>query len=243
MKKIKTLIVIFVLVNLTLTLVKCTTAQTANETEQFFSRDYAGISIRFNATRETVPGGNIRINLCVSCTAKNVTVHHLNLSVYGFRYGQEKIFLLNSTSALKDTSLVYNDTYSYNYSVPVPTDVWDATHAKLDLKYTIVDSSFEYNPSFPITVVKNVYLEELKSKLESLNATYWQLNQTFWESFGMNLTEENLAQLNETYWQFKGSQSELDTTRRVVAILAITTVLFVATTLYLVMRKPKERWW
>ncbi|MCD6431935.1 hypothetical protein J7L33_04475, partial [Candidatus Bathyarchaeota archaeon] len=138
---------------------------------------------------------------------------------------------------------VYNDTYSYNYSVPVPTDVWDATHAKLDLKYTIVDSSFEYNPSFPITVVKNVYLEELKSKLESLNATYWQLNQTFWESFGMNLTEENLAQLNETYWQFKGSQSELDTTRRVVAILAITTVLFVATTLYLAMRKPKERWW
>ena len=58
----------------------------------------------------------------------------------------------------------------------------------------------------------------------------------------MNLTAESLALLNETYWGLKGSSNELGNTRMAVGILAITTVFFVATTLYLVMRKPKESW-
>jgi len=48
--------------------------------------------------------------------------------------------------------------------------------------------------------------------------------------------------LNETYWSLKGSSNELGNTRTAVGILAVTTVFFVATTLYLVMRKPKESW-
>jgi hypothetical protein len=39
-----------------------------------------------------------------------------------------------------------------------------------------------------------------------------------------------------------GNLGELDNTRRLTTVLAITTVLFVATTVYLVMRKPKEIW-
>jgi hypothetical protein len=36
--------------------------------------------------------------------------------------------------------------------------------------------------------------------------------------------------------------NELDNTRRVAVILAITTVFFVATTVFMVMRKPNESW-
>jgi hypothetical protein len=60
--------------------------------------------------------------------------------------------------------------------------------------------------------------------------------------FQMNLTAESLARLNETYWGLKGSSNELGNTRMAVAILVVTTVFFVATTIYLVMRKPKEYW-
>jgi len=42
--------------------------------------------------------------------------------------------------------------------------------------------------------------------------------------------------------ELQGSSNELGNTRMAVGILAITTVFFVATTLYLVMRKPKESW-
>ena len=73
----------------------------------------------------------------------------------------------------------------------------------------------------------------------NLNSTFEQLNQTFWNYFHKDLTPENL---NETLQGLQGGSDELGNTRMAVGILAVTTVFFVATTLYLVMRKPKESW-
>jgi hypothetical protein len=133
--------------------------------------------------------------------------------------------------------------------VQIPHDVWDAIYAELHIEYKVVDSTFEKNPNFSITIVRNVYLEQLENAFKNLNYTYWQLNQTFWECFQMNLTKENLDGLNQTYWALQqnytsvqGSLIELGNIRIAVIILAITTVFFVATTLYVVMRKPKEYW-
>jgi hypothetical protein len=248
MKKLKIVSVVFVMLILALTIVKGTTVQASNEMQTFFSKDYAGISIKVNATREAVPGGNMTIMLWAKCTADSVDVEYLTLGVYGFRYGQDKI-LLNSTRLLENFSPDFNDTSQFNYTVHVPSDVWDATYAELHLKYAIVGTPFEYNPSFSVTIVRNVYLEELENMFQNMNATYWQLNSTFWESFHMNLTAENLALLNETYWglqvnytALQGSLNDLDNTRKAVAIFAVTTVFFVATTVYVTMRKPKQYW-
>jgi len=226
---------------LTLALIESITAQTSDEVQTFFSKDYPGISIKFNATRETIPGENITINMWINCTATGVKVNYLTFYICGFRYGQEKI-TLNFTSVIENVPLDFNYTSQFNYTVPVPNDVWDATYAELHLEYAIIDSPFTYNPAFSITIIRNVYMKELEDKLKSLNYTYWQLNQTFWESFQMNLTAENLALLNKTYWELQGGQSELGNTRIMVGVLAVTTVFFVATTLYVVMRKPKQYW-
>ena len=241
LKKSKTAITISITLILALTLIQNTRAQPSSEMQTFFSKDYAGISIKVNATRETVPGENITINLWINCTATGVNVDCLTLSVYGFRYGQKKI-QLNSTDVIKNKALAPNNTSQHNYTVPIPNDVWGTTDAELSLKYTIVNLHPEYNPIFWITIVRNVYLEELENKLNSLNST-------FWESFQMNLSAENLARLNQTYFELQqnytslqGSLSELDNTRRAVIILAITTVSFVATTIYLLIRKPKQQW-
>jgi hypothetical protein len=63
----------------------------------------------------------------------------------------------------------------------------------------------------------------------NLTSNFEQLNQTYWE-------------LQENYTTMNGNMGELDNTRRLTTVLAITTVFFVATTVYLVMRKPKETW-
>jgi hypothetical protein len=265
MRKLRTVTPAFVMMILALTLVKSTVAQTSNETQTFFSSEYAGISIQFNATRETVPGANITINLWINCTADGVYLDYLNLTVYGyshFKYGLEKT-TLNATCVMQKTALIFNHTSEYNYTVPVPNNVWDLTYAELNLKYTIKGDLIEHNESFSITTVRNVLWEELEETLrmlnetyQRLNVTYWQLNttfeqlnQTFWEAFQMNLTAENLALLNMTYWELQQNytmlqvnQNDLNNTRTAVAVLAITTVFFVATTVYMVMRKPKQSW-
>lgn len=244
MRKLRTLTSIFVMLILALTFVKSITAQTSEEKETFFSRKYVGISIQVNATRETVPSANITITLLVNCTADDVYVDYLNLSVYGykhFKYGLEKN-TLTSVCVIKQSFLVYHNASQHNYTIPVPSDVWDLTYAELHLTYTISGELKERDETFSITTVRNVRWEELEEKYQNLNSTIEQLNQTFWQMFQINLTAESLASLNETYWGLKGSSNELGNTRMAVGILAITTVFFVATTLYLVMRKPRESW-
>jgi hypothetical protein len=47
-------------------------------------------------------------------------------------------------------------------------------------------------------------------------------------------------QLQQNYTTLEGRLTELDNTRSAVAVLAITSIFFVATTLYMMMRKPKD---
>ena len=247
--KLKTLTTISVTLILTLALIQNTTAQGSDEMKTFFSRDYAGISIKFDATQETTPGENMTINLWINCTADDVNVESLTLNIYGFRYGKEKIPLKSVREIESTFRLVFNHTRQYNYTVHIPHDVWDAIYAELHIEYTVVDSPFQYDPNFSITIVRNVYLEQLENMFKNLNYTYCQLNQTFWECFQMNLTKENLDCLNQTYWELQqnctsvqGSLTELGNTRMAMIILAITTVFFAVTTFYVVMRKPKQYW-
>jgi hypothetical protein len=80
-----------------------------------------------------------------------------------------------------------------------------------------------------------------------VNNSYWQLrkfyeelNQTFFKNFQMNLTLESLAALNNMMQQLQGAKKDLENTRTVAAILTVTTFIFVATTIYLTLRRPKE---
>jgi hypothetical protein len=257
MNKSKTLTAIFVTLLLALALIENTTAQRSDDMQTFFSKDYPGISIMVNGTQEAIPGENITIDLWVNCTADGVKVDYLNISVYGyshFRYGLEKI-TLNFACVINNSSLVYHNVSEQDYSIAIPDDVWDQTYAEIYLKYGIKASPpYEYDEIFPITTVRNTLWEELDKTITSLNESNQQLNNTleqldqlFWESFQINLSAENLAYLNKTYWELqqnytslKGNLGELEGTRQAVIVLAITSVFFVATTVYLITRKPKQ---
>jgi len=226
-----------------LTLVQNIKAQAPDELQEFFSQDYEGLSIKVNATRETDPGQNMTIKIWVNCTSDSVIIGNLNMSVYGFRSGQVKSLLTNVTCIIENTSLTYHNVVEYNYSLTVPSDVWSATSVQLYLSYTLVNRFHDDKPVFSTTLVRNVYMSELESQLGSLNQSYRQLNDAYVQ---LNST---FGQLNQTYWDLyqnhtslQGSIQELDNARRVEAILGITTGFFVITTLYLIIRKPKDYW-
>ena len=247
--KLKTVITISVTLILTLALVQNTTAQTLGGMYTFFSEDYVGISIEFRAPQETTPGENITVSLWINCTAAHMEIESFALSIYGFRYGKEKISLRSVDIIGSTFPLAFNHTKQYNYTVWIPNEVWDATYAELHIEYTVAGTLFEDDRNFSITIVRNVYLEQLENMFKNLNYTYCQLNRTFWECFQMNLTKENLDRLNQTYWALQqnytsvqGSLTELGNTRMAMIILAITTIFFAATTFYVVMRKPKQYW-
>jgi len=241
MKKTGLAIIISIILFATICNVK---AQSEN-LQTFFDHEIPGIKITVNATAETQPNENITVKITIN-PLEEVNIKYFNLSVFGFVNGTYKTMIYNITV----NNFPFNDTFT------VPKQVWGVTYGEITLTYDVI--TYEYVPgqgtikkittyenfrvSFDMTRVKNVYLETVEEQLRNLNSIFEQLNQTFWQMFQMNLTAESLARLNETYWSLKGSSNELGNTRMVVGILAVTTVFFVATTLYLVMRKPRESW-
>jgi len=260
-------------------------ARAEDELKTFYSKDnLAGISIMIDATAETVPGGNMTVAIWVNCTATGVKVEQLNVTVYGFVGGKEKSPLATK-DVMENRTLDFNSTSEYNYTLTVPDDIWGATYADLHLKYFIYSSGFEYDPSFSLTVVRNIYYEQLKEDFSDLNSSFIQLNSSYWQldtnysqlSTSYSQLNNTFSELNGTYWQLNGSFSQLnssywelkgtyeqlnqtywglrlnytdlqgsvtdlDNTRRLAAVLGVTSVFFVVTTIYLVTRRPKESW-
>ncbi|MFW6111026.1 MAG: hypothetical protein ACOC6H_03215 [Thermoproteota archaeon] len=229
---------------------------------QDLTGNYAGLSVLFNATSEAIPGENISIHLSVKGTAEDVNVTNFNLDIYAFKEGQEK-FLLDSVNILENEILSFNQIIQFNYTLYVPSDVWGVTYTTMYLEYTVVDTPVERRLSFLTTMIKNIYLEELenefktlnithnqlKEKFRNLNTTYHQLNGTFWKSFQKPLTNQSLVTLNHThkelkqnYTSIKGRLNHLGNTRLAITILAVTTVFFLGTTIYVITRKRRHYW-
>ena len=242
MKKTGLAIIILIILFATI----CNVRAQSENMQTFFEHEIPGIKIIVNATAETQPNENITVKVTIN-PLEEVSIKYFNLSVFGFINGTYKTRIYNITK--NDFSLPYE----CNFTCPVPEQVWDITYGEITLTYEVI--TYEYVPGqgttkkittyenfrvgFDMTHVKNVYLETVEEQLRNLNSTFEQLNQTFWDYFHKDLTPENL---NETLRELKGSSNELDNTRMVVGILAVTSVFFVATTLYLVMRKPRESW-
>jgi len=283
--KHRCLVVVLTTIIIALAFVRVNTVRGQSELKTFHSKDdLAGIAMRIDATTETVPRGNMTVAIWVNCTATGVEVEQLNMTVYGFIGGEEETPLA-TLDVMENRTLAFNSTSEYNHTLTVPDDVWGATYADLHLKYFIYSSGFEYDPSFSLTVVRNIYYEQLKEDFSDLNSSFIQLNSTYWQldtnysqlstSYSqLNNTYSELndtyrqlndsylqlnssywelkdtyEQLNQTYWGLKlnytdlqGSLTDLDNTRRLAAVLGVTSVFFVVTTIYLVTRRPKESW-
>jgi hypothetical protein len=244
MRKIGLVILISTIMLATICGAKAQT-QTTENMQTFFDREIPGIKIIVNATAETQPNKNITVNLTMKPLKEEVNIKYFNFSVFGFINGTYKTMMYN---------IVVNS-FPFNATFPVPEQVWGATYGEIMLAYNITyvlekDGitqitiiPYENFIGFPMTSVRNVYLETIEEQLRNLNSTFEQLNQTFRQYSGKDLTPENLNNTLQEYRLLQGSQSELGNVRMAVAVLAITTVFFVATTAYLVLRRPRKESW
>jgi len=249
MKKLEKISITLIIFTFTCALTCLVKAQAPAESmKTFFDSDVPGIRMQVNATAETQPTENITVMLSLK-TQTDVHVKYFNLSIFGFINGTDKVLMANITD---NSFSLNNNSKEYNCTFRVPEQVWDVTYGEILLTYNVtytVGSGIliiipyeNLTIGFTMTHVENTYLKEVEEQRQNLSNILEQLKQIFWESFQMNLTAANLAHLNQTYTALQGSISELDNTRRAVIILAITTVSFVATTIYLVMRKRKQYW-
>jgi hypothetical protein len=214
---------------LALCVVRTIRAQPQPENMQtFFDSTAFGIRIQVNATAEVGPSENITGAFSLTGQTE-VYVKSINLNIFGFLNGTNRILMANVSDG--DFSL-NNTVRQYNFTFRVPDWVWDTTYGEIDVahsaKYgpvTLNNDGFVFG--FTMTKVTNSYLQGLEQRFNELKQLNEQLNQSYWD-------------LERNFTALQGSVNELDNTRTVAAVLGITTVFFVATTLYLVLRKPRE---
>jgi hypothetical protein len=214
------------------------------EMKVFLNSEITGIKIQVNATSKTQPGENLTVFLTLRATM-NVHIDRINLEVYGFLNGTDQLSLGN----ISDSNFDMNNTLkNYTKIVIVPDNVWGITYGEMRLAYYADMGGFVAGfpnivNGFPLTLVENTLLKNLEEQVKNLNESCNQLAKKY-----SNLTE-TYAALNQTYWDLnqtytsaQNSLGELDNTRRLTTILAITTVFFLATTVYIILRRPRDYW-
>lgn len=217
---------------------------TDEEMKVFLNSEMLGINIQVNATAKTEPGKNLTVFLTLRATM-DVHIDRINLEVFGFLNGTDQLSLGNISASNFDMNSTLKN---YTKIVIVPDNVWGITYGEIRLAYYVDMGVLKVEfpnivNGFPLTLVENTLLKNLEEQVRNLNESCNQLAEKY-----SNLTE-TYAALNRTYWDLnqsytsaQNSLGELDNTRRLTTILAITTVFFLATTVYIILRRPRDYW-
>jgi len=212
-------------------------AQENNEIQTFYEHDEAGLIIKVKAPLNTEPGHEINVTVSLYCYAKNLSISYLYVTVFDFKGGRQKNEIGTITFVEEGVGYKpkFNQTEERTYKLEIHEDVWDVTYGEVSCKWTFGGHTFHIrSDGFTMTYVQNVEMERLMELLANKTEEYEML----WE---------NYTRLNQTYWEEHGNktsaiETELSNTRLAMVILIITTVFFIATTLYLIIKKPREYW-
>jgi hypothetical protein len=226
------------LIPLTVALFSSTRVQaTTDQMKEYFDSEMTGINIQVNASTTTNPGENMSAILTLTATA-DVTFGRIGLEVFGFVNGTDQLLIGN----LSDSNFRMNNSLrQYPIVVNVPANVWGITYGQIDLAYSVNMGQMTLTfpnivNGFPLTLVENTQMKNLQEQIRTLNDSYANLTKSYSD---LNSTYWNL---NQSYASAQNSLGELDNTRRLTTILAITTVVFLATTIYIILRRPRENW-
>ena len=229
--------VVILLTIFALSLISKSYAQENSGIRTFYHHDEAGLIINVEAPANTEPGQKINVSVSFYCYAENLSISYLYVTISDFKSGQEKIPIETITHVEEGIGYnpQFNETYAKTYEIEIREDVWDITYGEVSCQWKFGGHTFFIREDgFTMTYVRNVKMEELIEQLANKTQEYDTLRQ-------------NYTQLNQTYWDLKANQTsgievELSNTRLTMIIFIITTVFFAATTLYLMVKKPREYW-
>jgi len=207
----------------------------ASDQIRVFEYSLFNLKVHVRSPLEAYPNQSITVNITATASAKLI-VNYTAIELYTFNSSTMKdekftyIEHVNYSSPLSLTGGQSSSETSYNSTIP--ESALSVVYGKLILVWTETgtDESTTYRrePTFIITSLKSSELERLKMENEELKKNITDINNTLTESLN------NLTDIKNRY------EGEIGNTRSVATFLAVTTIFFVATTVYLVMRKPKE---
>ena len=220
-----------------LSLISKTCAQENGDIQTFYDHDEAGLIIKVKAPANTEPGQTINVSVSFHCYSQNLSISYLYVKMYDFKSGEEKILIETITHVEEGVNYnpQVNENLTRTYEVQIDKDAWDITYGEISCHWSLPGHEYYIrDDGFTMTYVRNVEMEKLIEQLENKTQDYDML----WQ---------NYTQLNETYWDLKGNETagtevELGNTRVAMIIFIITTAFFAVTTVYLMIKKPREYW-
>ena len=185
------------------------------------------LTVEIKNPKEAYPNQTIIVNFTARASA-NLTIEYAAVELYTFNNStmeEENFHTILCIGNRMDLSI--NQPFNETYNVTIPSHALNVVYGKLILTWTEYGTdeanTYTREPNFIMMCLRNRELEMLRNKIPELERENEEL-------------KGNLTEIENRY------SGELSGMRSVATILAITTVFFVATTLYLVFRKPKEYW-
>ncbi|TET19474.1 hypothetical protein E3J74_06230 [Candidatus Bathyarchaeota archaeon] len=224
----KSIISLFLLSVFALTVTSSVVGQSTQEekrTVYYHGEEQGGLIVEVEAPYQVYPGEKINVTVKVRACTQRIYVLYMRLNISGhINERNETLIGSIAISDLERFDLVFNETYQYPYEILIPAEISPGpTYGSICYEWTCWDVPTEISPSgFPVTYVKNREYEELRNDYQVLNSTYWSL-------------QENYTKLESQY------SGELGSTRNMMYVLIVTTVVSVAS-VFILIRRPKKSW-
>jgi hypothetical protein len=216
----------------------------ASGSDQTGSYEYGlyNLKIHIENPPEAYPDQNLTINVTAEATAR-LTINYTAIELYTFNGST-----MNGESFAYIEFINYSNplflsggqsSYKTSYNETIPASALNVVYGKLTLVWTEMgteeSNAYTRQTTFIVASVYSLELQRLTDlvpKLQKQNAILRR-----------NVTDMNdtLAQtLNDLADAKNHYEGDIGNTRSVATLLGVTTVFFVATTAYLIMRKPKD---
>ena len=232
----KIVISTWLLIMLSLALTRSTIAEPEETRTVYQLEEYGGLTIEIKAPYQADSGDEINVTVKVGAT-KEIDVISFSLSIYGLINETEEDLLGWVDIKELRGSYAAGASVEYVYNITIPEDMspgltygtisceWKSMEIispELSVKLTLKIPS----AGFTLTYVGNREFEQLETAYEELNASFWELNSSY----------------NELEEKYSTSSGETAGARNLMYAFVATTIVSAATAVFLMIRKPKERW-
>jgi len=214
----------------------------ANLSDQIHIYKYTPIpndlTVEIKSPLEAYPNQTIKVNVTIKALV-SLTINNVAIELYTFNDSSfgDAIYIEKENPV----PLLSGESWNGTSNVTISEQASNVVYGKLILEWkekgTEESTVYKREPTFIMAFLRNPELERLRNEVPELEKENTELKGNVTD-LNNTLTEilNNLTEVTNRY------EGELGNTRSVITILAITTVFFVATTIYAVVRKPKQYW-
>ena len=198
-----------------------------------YTLDFGGLLVEVKAPTIAWPGDIINITVYTQVSA-NIHMNFINVNFSCLGGNLTKVPLLNTTSTLTNVDLDVGFINETNYKILIPNNtlpgmIYGVIWYDWYIRGSVPDNHQILPKAFPATFIENKVYIELKKDYEELENYYTSLI-------------SNYSDLQERYQELQKSVTGESNATSLMYLFLITTGIFVATTILLMVKQPKSTW-